>query len=81
MTRAELVTQLRDRPRAGGHLSDAELAARTDDELIESYVTCSGCGARQLAAPGELARAIADARDAQDFFELADQRSGHPLWH
>ena len=40
MEKHELAEQLRARQRDFGLLSDAQIDAATDDEMIHSYITC-----------------------------------------
>jgi hypothetical protein len=64
----ELASQLRDRLRAKGLVPGMDLDAVPDEVIIESYVTCSGCGER-LVSETALPGLIADARDVDDWFD------------
>jgi hypothetical protein len=71
MTKAELAEQLRQRQREKNILPPASLAAmgRLDDHtIIDYYVTCVECGAKQ-AEGEELERIIAESHCADDFFD------------
>jgi hypothetical protein len=69
--RKALAAELRVRVVEKGH-ADPRVAARTSDtQIIESYITCSGCGAREVN-DFELYRAISQADSAEGFFSILD---------
>ena len=80
MIKHELARQLRGRQHAYGLVEPATIDALSDDEIVDSYVTCSDCGAKQVEGR-RLDAAIAGATDADDFFRicnrLAKQHSHH----
>jgi hypothetical protein len=84
MTREQLGEELKRRQRATvpgmkefsrverrGILSAIE--RMTCDEMIDSYLTCSCCGRRQVADGQELDRVIAAAQSADDFLSSVDR--------
>lgn len=78
MTTNMLAEQLRDRLREKKRVSDVKISAASDEQIIESYITCSGCGEREVDDE-QLPRLIEQANNADEFFNLLDQR--HRLRH
>ena len=77
MTKTELAEQLRQRQREKKLLSPSVLAAMErldDDTIIDRYVTCTECGAKQAEGDG-LERIIADSHCALDFFDRCNAAS------
>lgn len=74
MTRQQLARQLRECQFEWGAIPRQILYVLTDDQIIESYVTCSCCGER-IASDDDLAAAINDASDSEDFLEWCDECS------
>lgn len=71
MEKHQLADELRQRQYAYGKVERYLIDALTDDEMIDTYITCSGCGEKQ--AEGEmLEQAIAAAMNADHFFLLCD---------
>jgi|SRR5215813_330763 len=71
MTKSELANQLRQRQREMKILPPASLVTMerlSDDTIIDCYVTCAECGAKQ-AEGEELDRIIAESHCAEDFFD------------
>jgi hypothetical protein len=71
MTKHELASELRQRQYALGRVERRLIDALTDDEMIDTYITCSGCGEKQVEGL-VLEQAIAAASDAEHFFALCD---------
>jgi hypothetical protein len=71
MEKHQLAEELRQRQYALGRVERRLIDALTDDEMIDCYVTCSGCGERQVEGEA-LDRTIAAASDAGHFLELCD---------
>jgi len=67
MQRHALAQALRERQRQLGLVPPELLDALTDAEVIATYITCAGCGERQLTRR-RLRRAIALADSAEAFF-------------
>lgn len=44
----------------------------TDEEIIDSYITCSCCGEKQVKDKDQLDMIIAVSNSVDDFFELCD---------
>jgi hypothetical protein len=76
MKKITLAQELRQRQLAQGIVSESIINELSDDEIIDAYITCSGCGEKQVPAR-ELGTVIALATDANHFFELCD-RWEHP---
>jgi hypothetical protein len=76
MNKRELARRLRQRQYDHGEVSRSLIDALSDDEIIDSYVTCSCCGEKQVEGP-RLALAIAAAADDDDFFELCSRLAAH----
>ena len=76
MTRNQLAARLRRRQLALRHVPAAMVAALSDDEILDAYVTCSGCGERLLGGAA-LEAAIATSDDADQFFRACEARTRH----
>src|SRR5215831_14979532 len=76
MQKAALAHELRQRQQAFGRVPATIIAAVSDDAIIDSYITCSCCGEKQVT-PEDLETALFLARDAESFFNLCDQRGRH----
>jgi hypothetical protein len=75
MTRQQLARELRECQFEYGAVPGNVLYLLTDDQIIESYVTCSCCGER-LVSDADLAAAIKNADDSEDFLEMCEEFSG-----
>lgn len=84
MTREQLGEELKRRQRAKvpgmKQFSSADkrvilstLERMTCDEIIDSYITCSCCGKKQITDDAMLSRVIAGAESADDFFDGVDR--------
>jgi hypothetical protein len=85
MDKHQLADELRQRQYATGMVERRLIDALTDEEMIDCYVTCSGCGEKQVEGMA-LERTIAEARDAEHFLQLCDEaasrqyrRHHHPV--
>lgn len=85
MEKHQLANELRQRQYALGRVERHLIDALTDDEMIDTYITCSGCGERQVEGAA-LEQAIAAATNAEHFFTLCDaaanrqfRRHHHPV--
>lgn len=67
MEKHQLAQELRQRQYSAGILEKQIIDAASDDEIIDSYITCSDCGEKQVT-PRELRVAIALAANAEQFF-------------
>ncbi|MFA5135511.1 MAG: hypothetical protein WC505_07035 [Patescibacteria group bacterium] len=71
MSKEALAKLLRKRLIKAG-LVPTELVNRvSDDAIIDSYITCSGCHTK-IVTSEELVAAVAQARSTEHFFELCD---------
>lgn len=68
MNSATLANDLRQRQYALGEVPRELIDALTDAQLIDTYITCSCCGEKQVT-PWQLRKAIFLARDADSFFD------------
>lgn len=66
MNPASLATELRQRQYALGEVPRELIDALSDDELIDTYITCACCGEKQVT-PWQLRKAIFLADDAESF--------------
>ena len=71
MDRHLLAEQLRNRQRKLGRVPEDRIAVWRDDAVIDSYVTCSCCGEREVDDT-TLAEIIGKASDCNEFFDLLD---------
>jgi hypothetical protein len=74
MLKHELAQELRERQYKKKLVAKALVDALTDEEMIDSYITCSGCGAKQVTEQ-QLPNLIARAKDANEFFQLCDRNT------
>jgi len=74
MDRHLLAQQLRQRQYAHGHLPRHLIDTVSDEDMIDSYITCSCCGEKQVT-PQQLEVAIAQARDAYHFLMICDEQA------
>ena len=77
MQLSELAAQLRQRLLDRGLTKASTLRRISDRTIVESYITCPGCGKRRVEDAGALARIIALADSAEIFFELCDAHGEH----
>jgi hypothetical protein len=76
VTKHQLARRLRQRQHALDSAAPALIDALSDDEIIDSYVTCSCCGERQVEGP-RLALAIAQAADDEEFLATCQRLADH----
>lgn len=75
MEKSILAQELRQRQYNFGQVERRIIDALSDDDIIDSYITCSGCGEKQVTAT-QLEAAIEAANNAEGFFALCDQAAG-----
>ena len=81
MQKHQLAQELRERQYAAGLVDRHMVDALSDDEIIECYITCSGCGQKQVTEKEQEA-AIRFASDSDEFLDLCDQYAeGRPHIH
>ena len=80
MLKNELARQLRQRQYEYGMVEQSLIDALDDDEIIDAYITCSGCWHKQVS-PADLQAAIQIAADANHFFEICDKRAQKHVGH
>ncbi len=66
MDKHQLAQELRQRQYARGLVKKKYIDARSDNDIIDSYITCSGCGAK-LVPLDDLDLLIQRARSAEQF--------------
>jgi hypothetical protein len=66
-----LAIELRRRQYAQGLVPRGQVDALSDDDIIDCYVTCADCGAKQVEGR-DLQIAISKADNALDFFALCN---------
>lgn len=72
MDKHQLAQELRQRQYDKGLVARWMIDALSDDEMIDSYITCSHCQKKQVDSQ-QLAAAISLAHDAHQFFHLCDE--------
>ena len=72
MHKADLAQELRKRQYALGEVPGEMIEALSDDEMIDSYITCSYCGEQQVTRR-QLRKAIFMAKDADGFFNVCEK--------
>lgn len=76
MRKEDLASQLRQRQLERGGVPPEVVASASDDLIIDSYITCNGCGHKALTCQ-ELDQAILLAQDAHDFMKIWPTLSSH----
>jgi Cys-tRNA synthase (O-phospho-L-seryl-tRNA:Cys-tRNA synthase) len=71
MLKSQLATKLRQRQYNFGMVDKQTIDLLTDDQIIDSYITCSCCGDKQVDEI-QLPRIIEQSHDVDDFFEFCD---------
>ncbi|MEP0826815.1 MAG: hypothetical protein HRF40_15195 [Nitrososphaera sp.] len=56
-----------------------KLAEITDDEIIDSYITCPDCGERRIDDDQTLTYIIEHSKDSDDFLEKAQAFAEHKI--
>jgi hypothetical protein len=77
MELSALAAQLRNRLLDQGLVKASTLRRIPDSVIIDSYITCSGCGKRLVESAEVLARIIDQADSAETFLELRDTHGQH----
>ena len=72
MHKADLAHALRQRQHALGEVPGEMIESLSDDEIIDSYITCSCCGEKQVTHR-QLRKAIFMAKDADGFFNVCEK--------
>jgi hypothetical protein len=72
MTTSELAARLRKRLIDKKLVDPSLLRSISDDEVIDSYITCSCCGEKQVTDSAALARIIERSDSAETFLELCN---------
>ncbi len=76
MHKTELAEELRQCQRELAHVDLNIIDSLGDDEIIDSYITCSCCGEKQVTSD-ELGDAITEASNVASFFRVVDRLSHH----
>ncbi len=76
MNKKVLAEELRERQIAFGEVSVEIIKSLSDDDIIDSYITCSDCG-EKIVDQRTLKRIIFKSRDVNDFFRLCDMYGNH----
>ena len=74
MQKHELANQLRQRQYAYGMVERRIVDSLSDDDIIDSYVTCSCCGEKQVEG-ARLQSVIMAAKDSDSFLDLCSQQA------
>ncbi len=76
MNKKLLAEELRERQIAFGEVPVEIIKSLSDDDIIDSYITCSDCG-EKIVDQRTLKRIIFKSRDVDDFFRLCDMYGNH----
>ena len=76
MNKSTLALALRERLLAKKLVTKKLLDTVSDDDVIDSYITCSDCGAKSIKTKGELNKAILESKDVEDFLDKATDYHG-----
>jgi hypothetical protein len=71
MDKAQLATGLRHRQYAKGTVPRHTIDVLSDDEIIDTYNTCSGCK-EKLVTSQELREIIMEASTVEEFLDLTE---------
>jgi hypothetical protein len=71
MEKYRLAQDLRKRQYKAGLIDRRIVEALSDDDIIDSYITCSCCGEKQVQEP-QLTAVIARAANTDEFFDLCE---------
>ena len=74
MLKTDLANGLRQRQYRAGYVNKELVDSLTDDQIIDSYITCSCCGEKQVELD-QLPRIILDAQNVEQFFKICDTMS------
>jgi len=74
MDKAQLAQGLRQRQYAQGYIPRSTIDTVSDEDIIDSYITCSCCGEKQVT-PQELETVIEQASDTYHFLTLCDEKA------
>jgi hypothetical protein len=74
MKASKLAQELRERQYAQGIVPRELIDMLPDDAIIDSYITCSGCGQKQVNE-AQLPIAIKKARNADHFIQIINRLS------
>jgi hypothetical protein len=72
MTKHDLAKRLRQRQYEKGLVPKKLIRRLSDDQIIDSYITCANCGTKQVNDPVALATIIQAASSVEDFFAACD---------
>lgn len=71
MLKKELATELRQRQYKLGQVGRDLIDVCSDEQIIDSYITCSCCGEKQVDA-NQLPQIITDTKNVDQFFTACD---------
>lgn len=75
MNKSTLAQGLKQRLLQKGLVDKVTLCGISDDDIIDSYITCSCCGVKSVKSQGELNQLILSSKDVEHF--LSQSQSGH----
>ena len=73
MDKKFLVQELRERQISLGKVEENIVNSLSDDDIIDSYITCSNCGEKEITDDVLLNSLIKNAENAEDFFIMLDE--------
>lgn len=72
MEKIRLAQELRNRQIELGVINLETISKLTDNEIIESYITCSSCHRKQIHTEEEINKVIQISRNVVDFLKICD---------
>jgi hypothetical protein len=72
MLKADLANELRQRQYKKKLIPRKMIDSVTDDEIIDSYITCSCCGEKQVEDLNQLEQIIVDSGNSDDFLQRCE---------
>jgi hypothetical protein len=73
MKHAELAKQLRQRQYIAGIAPREMIDSLSDSQIIDTYITCSCCGVKQINDTTLLKKIITKANSVDEFFDACDE--------
>ena len=76
MTKADLAKALRQAQKDKGWVDPEILDRKTDDEILNAYIVCQGCGNERIVL-STLAETLSGISTVPEFFALLDKGQCH----
>jgi len=72
MNKKDLAQELRERQIRAGYIPENIINLLSDDKIIDSYITCSQCGEKDIT-DDMLDLSIKRAKNTDNFFDIIDK--------